>query len=73
MTIEERTKARIEEIRQRAKAKAQAPVVIEPQTIHYVSDDSDDDDLEFNFGPLKTATSRGPNAKRGQFNVRKAE
>ena len=73
MTIEERTKARIEEIRQRARAKAQAPVAIEPQTIHYVSDGSDDDDLEFNFRPLKTATSRAPNAKRGQFNVREAE
>ena len=73
MTIEERTKARLEEIRQRAKAKAQAAEAIERKTIHYVSDNDEDDDLAFNFGPLKTATSKGPNAKQGRFTVRKAE
>src|SRR5258706_685289 len=68
MTIEERTKAKLEEIRQQAKAKAQAAAAIERKTIHYVSDDSDDGDLVFNFGPLKTASSRGPNTKQGRFN-----
>jgi len=69
----ERTKARIEEIRQRAKAKAQAAKAVERQTLHYVSDDDDDNDLVFNFGPLKTATSKMPNAKQGPFTVREAE
>ena len=73
MTIEERTKARLEEIRQQAKAKAQAAGAIERKTIHYVSDNDEDEDLVFNFGPLKTATSKGPNAKQGRFTVREAQ
>ena len=72
MTIEERTKARLEEIRQRAKAKVQAAGAIERKTIHYVSDNDEDDDLVFNFDPLKMASSKGPNAKQSRFTVRKA-
>ena len=58
MTIEERTKAKIEEIRQKVKAKAQAAEAAERRTIIYVSDDNDDNDLVFTFGPLKTVTSQ---------------
>jgi len=58
MTVEERTKAKIEELRQKAKVKAQAAEAAERRTIHYVPDDSDDDDLIFDFGPLNTSTSK---------------
>ena len=60
MTIEERTKARIEELRQKAKAKAQAAEAVRRPTIEYVSDDNDDHDLVFEFGPLSAATSKKP-------------
>jgi hypothetical protein len=65
MTIEERTKAKLEELRQKAKAKAQAAEAVERRTIHYVSDDSDDGDLMLDFRPLKAAPSKGPNKKKG--------
>jgi len=67
VTIGQRTKARIEEIRQRARAKARATGAVERQTTQYVSDDSDDDDLMLNFGPLKTVTSKELNAKTAPF------
>jgi hypothetical protein len=73
MTIEERTKARLEEIRQQVKAKAQAAETVERQTIQYVSDDGDDDDLVFNFGPLKTPTPKEPDARKGPFMAREAK
>lgn len=63
MAIEERTKAKIEEIRQKVKAKAQADEAAQRRTIYYVSDDDDDDDLALGFGPLKTVTSK--NGKGG--------
>lgn len=64
VTIGERTKARIEAIRQQVKARAQAAKAVDRQKIQYVSDD--DDDLVFNF---KTTTSREPNARQVPFTV----
>jgi hypothetical protein len=73
VTIGDRTKAKIEEIRQQVKAKAQAAKAAERRTIHYVPDNDDDDDLVYNFGPLKTPISRGSKTKQGPFTVREAE
>lgn len=70
MATEER-KARVEEIRRRAKAKAQANQAAERRTIHYVSDDDDDDDLAPGFGPLKSVTSK--NGKKGPVVPSEAE
>ena len=70
MATEER-KARVEEIRRRVKAKAQANQAAERRTIHYVSDDDDDDDLALGFGPLKSVTSK--NGKKGPVVPSEAE